>query len=100
MGVHATVSGVLLAGASAVVSGVGPGLGRSISVAFAREGASVTLGARTTSTLERVGGEVIAGGGRAGWSRTHINAAQHRMAFVGTAAEAFIGVGAPSYSRH
>jgi NAD(P)-dependent dehydrogenase (short-subunit alcohol dehydrogenase family) len=49
----------------AVVSGVGPGLGRSAALAFAREGAAVGLAARTDATLQGVADEIEALGGRA-----------------------------------
>jgi NAD(P)-dependent dehydrogenase (short-subunit alcohol dehydrogenase family) len=55
----------LLAGRAAIVSGVGPGTGRSIARAFAREGADVVLAARTVASLEDVAGEVRAFGRRA-----------------------------------
>ncbi len=48
-----------------VVAGVGPGLGRSIALASAREGADVVLAARTASRLEEVAKEVNALGRRA-----------------------------------
>ena len=54
---------MLLTDKVAIVSGVGPGLGHRIAVAFAREGADVVLGARTESYLEEVAG-VIEGMGR------------------------------------
>jgi NAD(P)-dependent dehydrogenase (short-subunit alcohol dehydrogenase family) len=48
-----------------VVLGVGPGVGRSIALASAREGANVVLAARTESKLEEVAKEVIALGRQA-----------------------------------
>jgi NAD(P)-dependent dehydrogenase (short-subunit alcohol dehydrogenase family) len=57
--------GALLAGKTAVVSGVGPGLGREIALAFAREGADVALGARTEANLKDVQADVEAIGRRA-----------------------------------
>jgi NAD(P)-dependent dehydrogenase (short-subunit alcohol dehydrogenase family) len=48
-----------------VVLGVGPGLGRSIALASAREGAHLVLAARTESKLEEVAKEVTAQGRRA-----------------------------------
>ena len=48
-----------------VVLGVGPGLGRSIALASAREGADVVLAARTESRLEEVAKEVTVSGRRA-----------------------------------
>src|SRR5947208_16798000 len=55
----------LLAGTVTVVSGVGPGLGRSIALACAREGADVVLAARTAGRLDDVAKEVTALGRRA-----------------------------------
>jgi NAD(P)-dependent dehydrogenase (short-subunit alcohol dehydrogenase family) len=54
----------LLAGTVVVVSGVGPGLGRSIALASARAGADVVLAARTSSRLDEVAKEVTALGRR------------------------------------
>jgi NAD(P)-dependent dehydrogenase (short-subunit alcohol dehydrogenase family) len=56
---------MLLWGKVVVVLGVGSGLGRSIALASAREGADVVLVARTESTLEEVAKEVTALGRRA-----------------------------------
>jgi NAD(P)-dependent dehydrogenase (short-subunit alcohol dehydrogenase family) len=47
-----------------LVAGVGPGLGRSIALAAAREGADVVLAARTGSRLEEVAKEIAALGRR------------------------------------
>jgi NAD(P)-dependent dehydrogenase (short-subunit alcohol dehydrogenase family) len=47
-----------------VVAGVGPGLGRSIALASAREGADVVLAARTAARLDDVAKEVTALGRR------------------------------------
>jgi NAD(P)-dependent dehydrogenase (short-subunit alcohol dehydrogenase family) len=48
-----------------VVAGIGPGLGRSIAVRSAGQGADVVLAARTASRLDEVAGEVRALGRRA-----------------------------------
>lgn len=48
----------LLTGRVAIVSGVGPGLGRSLALALARAGADVGLGARRAASLERVAAEI------------------------------------------
>jgi len=48
-----------------VVAGVGPGVGRSIALASAREGADVVLAARTAAKLDEVAKEVVALGRRA-----------------------------------
>jgi NAD(P)-dependent dehydrogenase (short-subunit alcohol dehydrogenase family) len=55
----------LLAGTVVVVSGVGPGLGRSIALQSARAGADVVLAARTASRLDEVAKEVTSLGRRA-----------------------------------
>ncbi len=56
---------MLLAGKVVVVCGVGPGLGRSIALRSAGQGADVVLAARTGSRLDEVAKEVAALGGRA-----------------------------------
>src|SRR5438477_10945852 len=44
----------LLKGRIAIVSGVGPGVGKEVAYALAREGADVVLAARTASALDEV----------------------------------------------
>ena len=56
---------MLLEGKVAVVSGIGPGMGRDISLAFAAEGADVVLVGRTQAKLDAVAAEVEAAGRRA-----------------------------------
>lgn len=56
---------MLLDGRVGLVSGVGTGMGREISLALAEHGADVVLAARTTSYLEQVAKEVEALGRRA-----------------------------------
>ena len=55
----------LLDGKIALISGIGPGMGRDLALAFAREGADVALTARTPSKLDAIAAEVSALGRRA-----------------------------------
>lgn len=55
-----------------IVSGVGPGLGKEIALALAREGADVALGARTESYLREVQAEIEGMGRRATHAVTDI----------------------------
>lgn len=56
---------MLLEGRVALVSGIGPGMGRDISLRLADEGADLVLAARTASRLAEVAAEVEARGRRA-----------------------------------
>jgi NAD(P)-dependent dehydrogenase (short-subunit alcohol dehydrogenase family) len=56
---------MLLQNRIGIVSGIGPGVGRCVALAFAREGADVVLAARTAAALDAVAAEVRALGRRA-----------------------------------
>lgn len=56
---------MLLTDRTCIVSGIGPGLGRSVALACAREGADVVLAARSADALEACAAEVRALGRRA-----------------------------------
>ena len=64
--------GGLLAGKSAVITGIGPGIGRATALAFAREGADLAIGARTEATLKELADEVEDLGRRCVWHPTNI----------------------------
>ena len=79
---------MLLEGKVAIVSGIGPGMGRSISLALAREGADIVLAARTPEKLEAVAKEVEALGRRATPVPTDLSEASDCKALVERAVEA------------
>ncbi len=81
----------LLDGRAAIVAGIGPGLGRSIALTFAREGAGVVLAARRADQLESVAAEVEAAGGRAVIVPTDVTDA--------TEAEALARIGHDAFGR-
>jgi NAD(P)-dependent dehydrogenase (short-subunit alcohol dehydrogenase family) len=72
-----------------VVSGVGPGLGREIARACAREGADLVLGARTATFLDEVAAEVSAGGRQAVTVPTDITKVDQCAALIAGAVDAF-----------
>ena len=78
---------MLLEGKVGVVSGVGPGLGKQVALAFAREGADVALGARTEAMLKETAGEVEALGRRAVWVPTDVTDPEQDRRLVETAVE-------------
>jgi len=75
-----------LAGKSCVVTGASRGLGRAIARAFAEQGASVLLAARSRGDLEKVRAEIAAQGGRAAVHPTDVT----DIAQLGDAASAAV----------
>jgi NAD(P)-dependent dehydrogenase (short-subunit alcohol dehydrogenase family) len=80
---------MLLENKVVVVSGVGPGLGREIAVAAAREGASVMMGARTEANLKAAAEEIDPSGERVGYSVTDITDASQCQRLADAAVEKF-----------
>src|SRR5258706_336857 len=76
---------MLLENQVAIVSGVGPGMGRDIALRFAREGANLALGARSADYLESVAKEVRALGRRAVARPTDISRLEDCARVVGRA---------------
>ncbi len=79
----------LLEGRVAVVTGIGPGIGRAAAIRLAEEGADIALGARTEETLQTVAKEVEATGRRAVWHATNIADNDACLALAKTAVGAF-----------
>ncbi len=83
---------MLLEGKVAIVSGIGPGMGRDISLLFAEHGADLVLGARTVASCEAVAAEVTAMGRRAEVVRLDITDADSCRAAAAAAVAAFGGI--------
>jgi NAD(P)-dependent dehydrogenase (short-subunit alcohol dehydrogenase family) len=80
---------MILEGKTVVVSGVGPGLGREIAVAAARDGANVALGARTQANLEKAAADIDPSGARVAWEVTDITDAAQCGRLAATAVDRF-----------
>jgi NAD(P)-dependent dehydrogenase (short-subunit alcohol dehydrogenase family) len=72
-----------------IVTGIGPALGRSMALAFAREGANVVLAARSPGRLEEVAKEVEAVGGTAHCVPTDVSIPEHCRRLAAVAQERF-----------
>jgi NAD(P)-dependent dehydrogenase (short-subunit alcohol dehydrogenase family) len=83
---------MLLEGRIAIVSGIGPGLGRDAALALAREGADLALGARSAERLESVAKEVTALGRRVLALPTDITRQDDCRRLVERTREAFGGI--------
>lgn len=80
---------MLLEDRTVIVSGVGPGLGREIAAAAARDGANVVLGARTEANLEKAADEIDPTGARVAWAATDITNGDQCDALVALAVMRF-----------
>jgi NAD(P)-dependent dehydrogenase (short-subunit alcohol dehydrogenase family) len=83
---------MLLDGKVAIVSGVGPGMGRDIALLFAEHGADLVLGARTLASSEAVAAEVRALGRRAEVVSLDITDAEACRSAAAIAVDAFGGI--------
>jgi NAD(P)-dependent dehydrogenase (short-subunit alcohol dehydrogenase family) len=73
----------------AIVSGIGPGLGRSIALGLVRDGATVVLAARTEARLDEVAGEVRAMGGEALCVVTDLTSGDDRVRLIERAVDTY-----------
>ena len=83
---------MLLEGKVAIVSGIGPGMGRDVSLQLAQHGADIVLGARRTETSEEVAAEIRALGARAEVVTLDITDPAMCSAAVSTAVATFGGL--------
>lgn len=83
---------MLLEGKVAIVSGIGPGMGRDISLRLAEQGADVVLSARTPARMEEVAKEVEALGRRATRVQADISRPEDCERIVQQAVDAHGGV--------
>ncbi|MEM7285786.1 MAG: SDR family oxidoreductase [Actinomycetota bacterium] len=80
---------MLLEGRVVVVSGIGPGMGRDISLACARQGADIVLAARSADRLDAVAAEVRELGRRALPVPTDVTDDEQVLRLVATTIEEF-----------
>ncbi|WP_406297956.1 SDR family oxidoreductase [Embleya sp. NBC_00888] len=80
---------MILDGKTVIVSGVGPGLGRRVALAAARDGANVVLGSRTEANLVKTAEEVDPTGERVAWAVTDITEHETCHALVELAVRRF-----------
>ena len=73
----------------AIVSGVGPGLGKEIALALAREGARVVMGARTETYLKDLAAEIESAGGEVAYAPTDITDVEQCRRLVRAAVDRF-----------
>jgi len=83
---------MLIAGKVAVVTGIGPGMGKEIALLLARNGARLAIGARSTGTVEETAAEIRAMGGEVVTAVTDLASDESCRAIVAQAAEAYGGV--------
>jgi NAD(P)-dependent dehydrogenase (short-subunit alcohol dehydrogenase family) len=73
----------------AIVTGASAGIGRSIAIAFAREGASVVLAARRREKLEQLAGEIAESGGTALCVPTDVTSEEQVLQLFRTTADTY-----------
>jgi NAD(P)-dependent dehydrogenase (short-subunit alcohol dehydrogenase family) len=82
----------LLDGKVCIVSGAGPGVGRAVALACARQGAQLVLVGRSDASTAQLAGELEASGARVVTVKADVTKAEDRERIVATASKAFGGV--------
>lgn len=80
---------MLLKDKVAVISGVGPGMGREMAIAFAREGAAVAVSARTPDVVTEIAAEVSELGQQSMALQMDLTEPEQREAFVAAVGDRF-----------
>lgn len=81
-----------ISGKTAIVTGGGSGIGRGISLRFAREGAAVTVADMSMEGAEETVARIVAAGGRAIAVRTNVTDGAEVAAMTAATVEAFGGL--------
>lgn len=82
----------LIEGKVAVVTGIGPGMGREIALLLARHGAKLVIGARSTAAVDETADEIRAAGGTVETQRVDLTDHASCTAIVDKAIARFGGV--------
>jgi NAD(P)-dependent dehydrogenase (short-subunit alcohol dehydrogenase family) len=82
---------MLLEGKTAIVAGMGPGLGRDVALLFADHGANLVIGARRRERCDAIADEVRAGGGKVETVSLDVTSADDCAAVVEAARSAYGG---------
>ncbi len=80
---------MLLDGKTALITGIGPGMGKEIALLFARHGARVAIGARRAETVEEVAAEIRGFGGTVSTHKVDLADKGSCQAIVAAAIAAF-----------
>src|SRR5262245_18016326 len=82
---------MLLEGKTAIVAGMGPGLGRDVALLFAEPGANLLIGARRRERCDAIADEVRAQGGKVETVALDVTSADDCAAAVEAARDAYGG---------
>jgi NAD(P)-dependent dehydrogenase (short-subunit alcohol dehydrogenase family) len=83
---------MLINGKVAVITGIGPGMGKAIALLFARNGAKLAIGARSTKVVDETAAEIRALGGEVITASVDLSKEESCRAIVAQAAKEFGGV--------